>query len=141
MRGGAIPLLAWGGLLFVLFLGNWIWDAKAVNAAEAAFSALVVFAAAGALVYRGRRQALRRGPPEPDPAAQALPQASLGAVLVALSAAAILFGMAWARFLVYAGAVALAASLVRLALERRAERDAVRRFEETAMHRVEPEGR
>ena len=26
MRGGAIPVLAWGTLLLVLFVGNWIWD-------------------------------------------------------------------------------------------------------------------
>lgn len=126
MRGGAIPLLAWAALLFVLFLGNWIWDAKAVNAAEAAFAAIVILTAAGALILAGRRQAIRRGPPEPDPAPHALPHSSLGAVLVALSVAAILFGMAWARFLVEAGAVALLASLSRMWLEIRAERRAVR---------------
>jgi hypothetical protein len=127
MRGGAIPLLAWAALLFVLFLGNWIWDAKTVNAAEAAFAAMVVLAAAGALIITGRRQAVRRGAPEVDPTPQALPHSSLGAVLVALSVGAILFGIAWARFLVEAGAVALVASLCRVGLEVRSERRAVRR--------------
>jgi hypothetical protein len=130
VRGGAIPLLAWSALLFVLFLGNWIWDAKAVNAAEAAFAAAVILGAAAALIVTGRRQAHRRGAPEAETDPRTLPRASLGAVLVALSVAAILFGMAWARFLVYAGAVALVASLARLALEQRAERAALRRIRE-----------
>ncbi len=31
MRGGAIPVLAWGTLLLVLFVGNWIWDNRLIN--------------------------------------------------------------------------------------------------------------
>jgi hypothetical protein len=121
MRGGAIPLLAWGTLLLVLFIGNWIWDAKPVNAATAAFAAIVIYAG-GALLWLARRESIRRGPPAPSLEPQGLPQMSLGATLAGLSVGAILFGLAWAQFLVYFGAAMLAISLGRLWLELRAER-------------------
>lgn len=127
MRGGAIPLLAWAALLFVLAVGDAVWNAKLVNGLTAAFAVIVVLGAAAAIVGLGRGEALRRGPPSPEAGARGFPQASLGAVLVALSVAAILFGVVWARFLVYAGGVALAASLGRLWLEVRAQRRAVGR--------------
>jgi hypothetical protein len=121
MRGGSIPLIAWGTLLLVLFIGNWIWDAKPVNAATAAFAALVIYAFAFVL-WLVRREAIRRGPPEPSAEPQALPQMSLGAVFVGLSVAAILFGFVWAQFLVFFGAALLVFSLGRVWLELRAER-------------------
>jgi prolipoprotein diacylglyceryltransferase len=129
MRGGAIPLLAWGTLLLVLFIGNWIWDAKPVNAATAAFAALVIYAFAFAL-WLARREAIRRGPPAPSSEPQAISQMSFGAVLVGLSLGAILFGFVWAQFLVYFGAALLVASLARVWLEVRAERASRERVEE-----------
>jgi NADH:ubiquinone oxidoreductase subunit 6 (subunit J) len=126
MRGGAIPLLAWGTLLLVLFIGNWIWDAKPVNAATAAFAAVVIYAG-GVLLWLARRESIRRGPPAPSSEPQGLPQMSLGAALAGLSIGAILFGLAWAQFLVYFGAVMLVTSLGRLWLELRAERASRRR--------------
>ena len=121
MRGGSIPLLVWGTLLLVLFIGNWIWDAKPVNAAEAAFASLLIYAFALAL-WLARRESIRRGPPEPREEPEAVPQASLGAVLVGISVGTIMFGLAWANFLVYFGFGLLALSLGRLLLERRSER-------------------
>jgi hypothetical protein len=129
MRGGAIPLLAWGTLLLVLFIGNWIWDAKPVNAATAAFAALVIYAFAVAL-WLARRESIRRGPPAPSADPQAIPQMSLGAVLTGLSVAAMLFGFVWAQFLVFFGAALLLASLARVWLEVRAERASRERLEE-----------
>jgi hypothetical protein len=128
MRGGAIPLLAWGTLLLVLFIGNWIWDAKTVNAAVAAFAALVIYAF-GALLVLARREAIRRGPPTPRSGHEIVPGHSLAAVVAGLSVAAILFGLVWANFLVYFGAAVLILSLGRLALELRAERDSRRRVD------------
>jgi hypothetical protein len=121
MRGGAIPLLAWGTLLLVLFIGNWIWDAKAINAAESAFAAIVIYAGA-LLLWRRSREAVRPGPPEPVPKDETVPELSLAAVTAGLSVAAIVFGLAWAQFLVFFGAGTLLASLGRLWLEVRAER-------------------
>lgn len=122
MRGGAIPLAAWGTLLLILFIGNWIWDAKAVNAATAAFAAVVIFIAAGLLTWRAGRLALSKGGPEPDPVPEAVPRASSGAALIALSTATIVFGLEFASFLIYFGAGLLVLSVARLAVELRAER-------------------
>jgi hypothetical protein len=121
VKGGAIPLLAWGTLLLVLFIGNWIWNAKPVNAATAAFAALVIYLGA-LLLWLARRDAIKRGPPEPSATPEAVPESSLAAVGIALSVATILFGLAWANFLVYFGAAVLALSLGRLIVEVRAER-------------------
>jgi len=124
MKGGAIPLLVWGLLLTVLFAGNAIWDHRLVNAATAAFAALVIFAAAALVVLRSGRAALRRGPPDPSPEPEAVPQASAGAAIAALGVASIVFGFTFGNFLVYFGAALLAAALGRVALELRSERRA-----------------
>jgi len=121
VRGGAIPVLAWAGLLFVLFVGNWIWDAKAVNAAEAAFSAVIIFAAAFAL-WLARHEAIRRGPPPPQRRIEASPSMSLGAVLAGLGVGAILFGLVWAQFIFIFGIGLLIVAIGRLAIEMRSER-------------------
>jgi hypothetical protein len=122
MRGGAIPLLAWGTLLLILAIGNWIWDHKAVNAAAAGFAALVIYLGAALLTARAGRRAVRRGEPEPDPAPHAVPQASSGAAISALGLASILFGFAFGSFLTYFGAALLVLACGRIGLELRSER-------------------
>lgn len=121
MRGGAIPLLAWGSLLVVLLAINWIWTGDAIQIASFAFAALAVYAGAGLLALTGR-DALRRGPPPVSSEPETVPETSLAAVLVGLSIACILFGIVWAGFLIYFGAGVLVLSLGRLALELRAQR-------------------
>lgn len=121
MRGGAIPLVAWATILLVLFIGNWIWDAKPVNAAEAAFAAAIIYGFA-LVLWLARRESIRKGPPEAVDETEAVPQASLAAVLIGIAVGAILFGLAWSNFIVYFGFGLLALSLGRLALELRAER-------------------
>ena len=64
MRGGAIPILAWGTILLVLALGNWVWDDKTVNGLVAT-AAVVIIYCVGAGGVAARREAIRRGPPEP----------------------------------------------------------------------------
>jgi uncharacterized iron-regulated membrane protein len=128
VRGGSIPLLAWGTLLLVLFIINWIWNARAVSAATAAFAALVIYAFA-VLLWLSRRESVRRGPPPARSEPENVPEHSLAAAMAGLSVAAILFGLVWANFLVYFGAAVLAASLGRLALELRAERQSRRRVD------------
>ncbi|MBV9196896.1 MAG: hypothetical protein JO168_22390 [Solirubrobacterales bacterium] len=127
MRGGAIAILAWATVLLVLFIGNWIWDAKPVNAATAAFAAVVTYAT-GVALWLARREALRPGPPAPRSEPESVPQSSLAAVLIGLSVGTILFGLAWANFLVYFGAGILVLSLGRLVLELRSERATRRRL-------------
>ncbi len=131
MRGGAIPLLAWGTLLLVLFIVNWVWDAKAVNAAEAALAALIVYAGALGL-WLARRESIRRGPPPPQTSIEGSPSMSVGAVLAGLAVGAILFGLVWAQFIVYFGFGLLLAALGRLVIEVRSERASRRAMLERA---------
>lgn len=121
MRGGAIPILTWGTILLVLTIGNWVWDDKTVNGL-AATSAVVIIYIFGLAVWLARREAIRRGPPEPSAAPESIPQASLAAVLMGLSAGCALFGLAWARFLLDFGIAMFVVSVGLLALELRAER-------------------
>jgi membrane protein implicated in regulation of membrane protease activity len=127
VRGGAIPLLAWAGLLTVLLALNWAWTGDAIQIGSFALAVLVVGVGAGLLALTGR-QALRRGPPQPATDPEAIPEASLAAVIVALSLACMLFGLVWARFLVYFGAGVLVLALGRLVLEVRAQRESRRRL-------------
>ncbi|HEY1518035.1 MAG TPA: hypothetical protein VGF91_16535 [Solirubrobacteraceae bacterium] len=121
MRGGAIPILAWGTILLVLCIGNWVWDDKPVNGAVATAAVAIVYAF-GIALWLARRDSIRRGPPEPSTEPQAVPQMSVAAVGIGLSVGCALFGLAWSKFLLYFGAGALVASLGRLAIELRSER-------------------
>jgi hypothetical protein len=129
VRGGAIPLLAWGTLLVVLLIINWIWTGDAIQVGSFAFAALVIYGA-GLLLWLASREALRRGPPPPRGEPEALPESSLGAVLIGFSVGCILFGLAWGRFLIYFGAGLLLLSLGRLVLELRSERESKERARE-----------
>ncbi|MBV8955145.1 MAG: hypothetical protein JO179_13490 [Solirubrobacterales bacterium] len=120
MRGGAIPLLAWGTLLLVLYAGHWIWDAKPVASIETAVAMLIIYAG-GVALWLARRESIRRGPPPARPKVEAAPSMSLGAAVAGLSVGTILFGLAWAQFLVYFGAGVLLLSLGRVWVELRAE--------------------
>ena len=122
MRGGAIPLLAWGALLIVMAAINWIWTADAIQVGTFAFAAGVVLAAGGLLALLSGARAVRRGPPEPSLEPEAVPTASLGAALAGLSVAAILFGFAFGRFPIYFGVGMLLVSLGRIAIEVRTQR-------------------
>ncbi len=121
MRGGSIPVLAWGTLLLILMAINWIWSGRAIQVATFGFAVLAVygFAVAFFVLHRG---SIRRGPPEPETESVAVPELSLGSVAIGISIATILFGFVWAQFLVYFGAGLLVVSLGRVAVELRSER-------------------
>jgi hypothetical protein len=121
MRGGAIPILAWGTILLVLAIGNWVWDAKPVNAGVASAAVAIVYLF-GVALWLSRREAIRRGPPEARPDLDSVPQASVAAAGIGLSLGCILFGIAWAKFLVDFGIGVLVLAIGRLVLEIRAER-------------------
>jgi membrane protein implicated in regulation of membrane protease activity len=129
VRGGAIPVLVWGTILAVLAAGNWVWDDKPVNSGAATAAVLIIYGTGLALWRRGRREAIRPGPPEPGSAVEPVPQGSLAAVLIGLSIGSILFGLAWAKFVVFFGFGLLVLSLGRLLLEVRAERASRRQAE------------
>ncbi|MBV9603708.1 MAG: hypothetical protein JO027_01305 [Solirubrobacterales bacterium] len=126
MRGGAIPILAWGTILLVLTIGNWVWDDKPVNGA-AASAAVVIIYSFGVAVWLLRREAIRRGPPEPGTEIENVPAASLSAMVIGLAVGCALFGLVWAKFLLYFGIALFVASVGRLVLEVRAERASRRR--------------
>jgi len=127
MRGGAIPILAWGTILLVLAVGNWIWNARTVSGL-AATAAVVIIYGFGVAVWLARREALRRGPPEPRDEPETVPQASVGAVLIGLAAGCALFGLAWARFLLDFGIALFVFAVGRLVLENRAQRASRRKW-------------
>jgi hypothetical protein len=121
MRGGAIPVLVWGTILLVLAIGNWVWNGKFVGGAAASAAVLIVYVF-GVALWLARREAIRRGAPAARPVLESVPQASVAAAGIGVSLGCILFGIAWAKFLVYFGIGLLVVSIGRLVLELRAER-------------------
>ena len=84
---------------------------------------MVIIYLFGVLLWVSRREAIRRGPPEPRARARRSSAGEPGALPAsALSLGCILFGIAWAKFLVYFGTGLLVLSVGRLVLELRAER-------------------
>jgi hypothetical protein len=130
MRGGSIPLLVWGSLLFGLMAICWIWTDDAIQVAVFGFAVLAVWGGAVLVAAESRRESLRRGPPAATGEPQAVPTASVGAVLVAVSVASIVFGFAFGRFLVYFGGGLLFAALSLVLVELRGERRAGRAWTE-----------
>ena len=80
------PLLAWGTILLVLAVGNWIWNGKTVGSGAASAAVLDHLRLRGGRSGCSRREAIRRGPPEPRDELETVPQVSLGAPCSALSA-------------------------------------------------------
>lgn len=121
MRGGAIPLLAWGAVLAVLGAINWIWTDDAVQVATFGFAVLVVVGG-GVAAAVAHRSALRPGPPTADRDPEALPEVSVGAVLAALGVGSIAFGLVFGNFFVYCGAAVVLGAAGRLSVEISAQR-------------------
>jgi hypothetical protein len=124
MRGGALPFLAWGALLLVLFTANWIWEGRLIQVGPTVGALLIIWGAALGLWLSRRDEALRRGEPAAAASAEALPASSTGAVIAGLSIGCIVFGVVWAPFLVYLGLAMLIVALARVGLELRAQRAA-----------------
>jgi hypothetical protein len=128
MRGGAIPIIAWGVLLSVLTIGNAVWEGRWLPASEFALAAVIIFAFGGFVIVLSGRRAISRGAPARRPDPGAVPEASAGAVGAALSLALLLFGFVFGSALIYLGAGFLALSLGRLTVELRAQRASVRQL-------------
>jgi hypothetical protein len=120
MRGGAIPLLAWGCILGVLFAGNWVWTGDPTQVGEFGFAVALVIACGVSLTV-ANRSAIRRGPPPPPPPGRTeeIPELSYGALGAAIALAAVVFGLAFGHFLIYFGAGLFALSIGRIAIELR----------------------
>ncbi len=122
MTGGAIPILAWGALLTVLFIGNTIWNHRLVDSLASGFAALVIFLFGVALIALAGRRAVRPGEPEAPAAPEAIATTSVGAAIAGLALAILMFGFVFGSFLIYFGGGLLVLALARVAVERRAER-------------------
>jgi hypothetical protein len=130
VRGGSIPPLAWGLLLAVSLALCWVWTGDALQVGEFGFAVTVVWGVGTLLAGASRRESLHRGPPPPTTEPEAVPTTSLGAVLVGLALAAMLFGFAFGSFLTYFGAGLLIVSMARVGHEVRGERRARRAWSE-----------
>jgi hypothetical protein len=122
MRGGSLPLLAWGALLAVLMVICWIWTGDAIQVATFGFAVAVVWGSAVLLAAAGRGEPLRRGPPPPDPTPHPVSTASMGSLLVAVAVASIVFGFAFGKFMIFFGIGLLILALGLLARDRAEER-------------------
>lgn len=126
MRGGALPVLAWAGILAALCAGAWVWTGDPMEVGEFGFAVLLILLWAAALTLRDRH-AIRRGPPSAVRAApEELPDVSFGAAGAGLGVGAIALGLTFGHFFIYFGAGLLLFSLARLAVELHDARAAVR---------------
>jgi sugar phosphate permease len=130
VRGGAIPVFAWGTILLASYVLNWIWEGGRSIEVAVTLAALIVIYGAGLCFYLARHESLHKGAPEPKTTLDAQPTHSIGAVLAGLSVGMILFGLAWAKFLVYLGIALLIVSWARLAVEWRSQRASLRSLQE-----------
>jgi len=128
VRGGAIPVFAWGTILLVLYIGHAIWDARTVQIVITGFAVLAIYGL-GLVLWLAHREAIRRGPPEQDTGATPAPSASAAAASAGFAIACILFGFVWSTFLVYFGAAVLLFSAGRALIELRAQRASAERVQ------------
>lgn len=122
--------VVWGSLL-ALLLGNcWFWSHDGIDTANFAYAVTTTVVWAVVLTVR-RRESLRPGPPRVEERPEALPTASLGAVMLAWGVATAVFGLAFGHFLIYFGIGLAVVAVGALARERHNERALLRRFTDT----------
>ena len=117
MRGGAPAMFAFAALLALFGAINAVWSGDGFQIALTGFAVLVVATSGVLAIFTGRR----RGP-------VALPRRSAPAAVAGLSVVLMLFGLVWATFLIWAGAVLLIAALARIGGELSAQHRAEQRF-------------
>jgi hypothetical protein len=123
MRAGAIPLLVWSALVGVLFAIHWIWTGDTLQTASMGFAIGLILVCVAVTVGRDRDM-IRRGPPPVVSEVEALPTASLGALVVAAAVVACGFGLVFGSFLVFIAAGLFAAGVFVLVRELAGERRA-----------------
>lgn len=125
MRGGAIPIFAWGTGLLVLMVINVIWAGSPIQAATFGYALLAVYGTALVLsiLYPVTR---RKGPPVREASPEAVPHTSLAAMTLGIAIAAMMFGVVFGKFLVFIGAGVWLLAAGRLVVEVRAQRRSLR---------------
>lgn len=127
MRGGALALFAWAVLNALLLGTDWFWTHNGLEVAETAFTVFSILAWGIVLTLR-RRDSIRTGPPDVEDRPEALPTASLGAVMFAWGIAALVFGFQFGHFLIYFGIGLAVVALGVLARERHGQRSLLHRW-------------
>jgi Na+/H+-translocating membrane pyrophosphatase len=125
VRGGAIPIFAWGTLLLVLMIINVIWTGSQIQAETFGYALVAVYGTALVLSIV-RPEAVRRGAPEPDSSPEAKPQTSLAAMTLGIAIGAMMFGVVFGKFLVFIGGGIWLLAAGRLVVEVRAQRRSLR---------------
>jgi uncharacterized iron-regulated membrane protein len=134
MRGGAIPLIAWGVLNLVLLIIAGIWEGDGIynggiHMGLAGYTVLAMWLG-GLVLLLQRRHAIHKGPPEYERDIDALPRVSFGAAGFGIACALAGFGIVFGKFLIYIGGALLIASVGQVVRELRWQRrtmDSVRR--------------
>lgn len=134
MRGGAIFIIVWGILLALLAGTNWFWAHDGIQIATWAYAVFSIFGFAVGLILLRPREAWRRGPPEPREKPEALASASYGAVLLAWGVAALLYGFAFGKFMVFFGIGLTIVAMGLVAREHYDQRRLLRRWRRTERH-------
>jgi Na+/H+-translocating membrane pyrophosphatase len=129
MRGGAIPLFAWGTGLLVLLIINAVWTGDSIQIEMFGYAVAAVYLTALILSIR-HPQALRRGAPLPDSSPEAVPRTSLASMTLGIAIGAMLFGVVFGKFLVFIGGGVWLLAAGRLVVEVRAQRRSLRGDEE-----------
>jgi fatty acid desaturase len=127
VRGGAIPNFLWGTGLLALLTANAIWAQDPIQIYMNAFAVCMTFGVGFLFTWRSR-SAIRKGPPTVEDELEAAPATSLAAAILGVAIGAMLFGIAFGRFLVFMGAGLWLLAFGRLIVEIRAQRRTVRRF-------------
>jgi hypothetical protein len=128
MRGGALAPLAWALLLALLAITNAIWTTGNIIQGGTFAAAVGSIVALAILLAALSPEARRKGEPALEARPEAVPAASLAAMLAGIALACFVFGFAFGRFPIFFGAGLLLASLGRLVAEVRAQRRAHRRW-------------
>jgi hypothetical protein len=122
VRGGAIPILAWGAVLAILGIIGAVWDPRWISATLHFGATAIIVLVGAAIIAVSGWLAVRRGAPPVPARPEAVPESSVAAFGAAVSLGLIGFGFVFGSALIYLGAGLLALSFGRGLAEIRAQR-------------------
>jgi uncharacterized membrane protein YfcA len=126
MRGGALPILAWGLILAISGATNAVWTGDSIQIGTFAAAVVATLLTAAVLIARSH-QAAHRGEPTAPSRPEPVTHTSFGTVIAAVGVGTVLFGLVFGHFIVYFGAGLIAVGLGRLAVELHHQRRAEQR--------------
>jgi hypothetical protein len=118
-------LLVWSVLIGVLFAIHAVWTHDTLQDGSFGFAIGLILACAAVAIARDR-DTIRRGAPEVEAGVEAVPVASLGALITAVAVVACGFGFVFGSFLVFIAVGLFVAGMFVLGRELAGERRARR---------------